>query len=73
MQSEHAHINFHPSVANEARIHSEDKVQRLAEAALKNIKGSQEHIDSHFNKGPWEIPYSFAPKKHVNLPFSLGW
>jgi hypothetical protein len=73
MQSHHAHLDFHPSAANEPKVHSDAHVKSVATAAMKDIPGATELINNHFEKGPWKIPYAFAPKKYINLPFSLGW
>ena len=73
MQSEHAHLNFHPSITSETFVHSDTHVQAVAHAALKNIPGGTEKVNAHFSRGVWKIPYALRPKPVVNLPIHLGW
>jgi hypothetical protein len=73
MYSEHAHLNLHPSVVSEAKVHSDNHVKTVAHAVMKNIPGAKEQIDKHFSRNNWKIPYSIQPIPVVNLPFHLGW
>jgi hypothetical protein len=73
MNSEHSHLNLHPSAASEAMVHSDSHVKAVAHAAMRNIPGAAERIDAHFSRGVWKIPYSIPPTPVVNLPYHLGW
>jgi hypothetical protein len=73
MQSQHNATNLHPSAAYETRVHSDQNVKQLAHAAMKNIPGAKKIIDSHFDRSAWKIPHRFPAKKHINLPYHLGW
>jgi len=66
-----ASFSTHPA---EASIHKTDtavNTRAVAEAALKNIPGSQRLIAATFND-KLETNY-FPPKKHVNLQMYQGW
>jgi hypothetical protein len=71
MQSEHAHMNFHPSVVHEAKVFTKTHTEAVARAALKNVPGASQLIDKHFSTAAWKIPYSFAPKKVENQPYYM--
>ena len=73
MQSHHNATNLHQSAAYETRVSTPKHVKELAHAAMKNIPGAKKIIDAHFDKSAWKIPHSFPAKKHINLPYHLGW
>ena len=73
MQSEYAHMNFHPSIASEGKVHTDAHVRAVAHAAMKNIPGAAEKINAHFSRDTLNIPFSIPPTPVINLPIHLGW
>jgi hypothetical protein len=73
MESSLQHLNFHPSIASEAKVHSDNHARAVAHAAMKDIPGATEKINAHFSRSAWKIPYSIAPKPVVNLPYYMAW
>ena len=73
MQSEYAHMNFHPSIASEGKVHTDAHVRAVAHAAMKHIPGATDKINAHFSRDTWKIPFSIQPKPVINLPIHLGW
>ena len=56
-----ANLNIHPATQNHVRISKKENLQKLVEAATKNIPGAARVIDQHFSEK------SYSSFKHVSL------
>jgi hypothetical protein len=64
-------LSTHPAEGAVHKTETRENTQAVAEAALKNIPGSQKLIAKTFNK---TYTQSYFPvKKHVNLEMHQGW
>ena len=66
------HLDFGHGAAYEPRVSSPELLKSLAQAALKNVKGSEEIIESHFNHSQM-IHADLLPSKPINLVMHQGY
>ena len=70
---EHSHLQQHQSYALESRVNSEEHVQTVAHAALKNIEGGTEAVNNYFDKGEqknlFRLPRPKVQDAIRHLPF----
>ena len=70
---EHQHLDMSHGIHDEPKVSSAHLVQKIAEAAVKNIPGAQAVVKNYFHKGRWDIPFTIKEKKPVNQTMHLGW
>ena len=66
------HLDFGHGAAYEPRVSSPQLLKSLAQAALKDVKGSEEIIEAHFNHHK-TIQADLLPPKPINLVMHQGY